>query len=139
MVGSNVIQMGLLCPLVTKQLAVVLSATNQVHVCSSKCGVLLGSNGGSAELWGISSTCLGQSPAHPCASIVSLINRLKMRSWQVQFHHIYRQANQVADWIANYALSIPTGSVILSHPPPGCYNLLWQDVANVYFNRHIRL
>ncbi|GAU26920.1 hypothetical protein TSUD_05900 [Trifolium subterraneum] len=38
----------------------------------------------------------GCPPSHPCASIVSLTNRLKMRSWQV-----YRQANQVADWIAN--------------------------------------
>ncbi|GAU20014.1 hypothetical protein TSUD_273490 [Trifolium subterraneum] len=46
----------------------------------------------------------GCPPSHPYVSIVSLINRLKMKDWQVQISHIYRQANQVADWIANYAL-----------------------------------
>ncbi|MCH84869.1 hypothetical protein A2U01_0005706, partial [Trifolium medium] len=51
----------------------------------------------------------GCPPSHPCATIVSLINRLKTKDWQVQISQIYRQTNQIADWIADYALSIPTG------------------------------
>jgi ribonuclease HI len=61
---------------------------------------------------------------HSCASIVNFINRLRMREWQVSITHIYMQANQIADWLASYALSLPTSIHSLSHPPPGSINLL---------------
>ncbi|CAJ2671139.1 unnamed protein product [Trifolium pratense] len=34
---------------------------------------------------------------HPCASIISSINCLKMQEWEISLQHTYRQANQVAN------------------------------------------
>ncbi|WJX29889.1 hypothetical protein P8452_18486 [Trifolium repens] len=81
----------------------------------------------------------GCLPNHPCASIVSRINRLKMPEMEIIFQHTYRQANQVANWFAGYSLSLPTGIHNFISPPPGCTNLLWQDCVGVYFNRRVRL
>jgi len=66
----------------------------------------------------------GCSSTHPCFSIVFLINRLMMKDWQVIVSHIYSQANQVADRLVDYALSIPTSTYYLDHPLPDCVNLL---------------
>jgi ribonuclease HI len=81
----------------------------------------------------------GCPPNHPCASIVSRINRLRMQEREIIFQHTYRQANQVANWFAGYSLSLPTGIHSFTSPPPGCTNLLWQDCVGVYFNRRVRL
>jgi hypothetical protein len=76
---------------------------------------------------------------HPCEAIITCINRLKMQDWEVSFQHTYRQVNQVANWIASYALTIPTGIHILHIPPPCCISLLWQDSAGVPFSRGVPL
>jgi coenzyme F420-reducing hydrogenase gamma subunit len=81
----------------------------------------------------------GCPPNHPCASIVSRINRLKMQEREVTFQHTYRQANQVANWFAGHSLLLPTGIHEFTSPPPGCFNLIWQDCVGVYFNRRVRL
>ncbi|PNX99881.1 ribonuclease H, partial [Trifolium pratense] len=81
----------------------------------------------------------GCPPTHPCYSIVALINCLKMRDWQVSINHIYRQANQVANWLAGYAINLPMGTHYLSNPPPGCINLLWQDIVGLHFRRSVTL
>jgi ribonuclease HI len=78
-------------------------------------------------------------PNHPYSSIITRIDRLKMQDWEVSFHRIYRQANQIANWLAKHALTIPTGTHILNNPLPGCFNLLWHDSVGVNFNRRIPL
>jgi ribonuclease HI len=81
----------------------------------------------------------GCPPNHPCASIVSRINRLKMQEREIIFQHTYRQANQVANWFAGHSLLLPTGMHEFTSPPPGCINLIWQDCVGIYFNRRVRL
>jgi len=50
---------------------------------------------------------------------------------------IYRHTNKIDDWLANHALSLSAGISSLIHPPAGCVNPLWRDVAGVYFNCRI--
>jgi ribonuclease HI len=76
---------------------------------------------------------------HPCATIVSFINRLKMQEWEVTFQHTYRLANQVANWFAGHALYLPTDMHVFNSPLPGCTSLLWQNCAGIYFNRRVQL
>ncbi|PNX98086.1 ribonuclease H [Trifolium pratense] len=91
----------------------------------------------SDSMLAVSLVVKGCPPTHPCYSIVALINCLKMRDWQVSVNHIYRQANQVAIWLAGFAIKLPTGIHYLSSPPPGCVPLLWQDVAGIHFSRRV--
>ncbi|PNY11412.1 ribonuclease H [Trifolium pratense] len=91
----------------------------------------------SDSMLAVSLVVKGCPPTHPCNSIVALINRLKMGDWQVSVNHIYSQANQVANWLAGFAIKLPTGIHYLSSPPPGCVNLLWQDVAGIHFSRRV--
>ncbi|MCH83633.1 putative ribonuclease H protein, partial [Trifolium medium] len=81
----------------------------------------------------------GCPPNHSCSSIVSRINRLKMQECEVSFHHIYRQANQIAIRLVRHTLTIPTSIHYLNNPLPGCIILLWQDIVGVLFNHRIPL
>ena len=45
----------------------------------------------------------GWGDLHPCRPILAAIQDMLKRSWQVQVIHRYREANQVADFLANMA------------------------------------
>lgn len=44
---------------------------------------------------------------------------------------VYREGNRVADWTANYALSLSVGSHRPLHPSSGVLGLLLDDISGV--------
>ena len=53
------------------------------------------------------------------------------RNWQVCLTHIYREANSVADFMANMAHSLPNGMHLFTSPPVGIYSIILQDMIGV--------
>ncbi|KAJ1415896.1 Small GTPase superfamily [Sesbania bispinosa] len=69
----------------------------------------------------------GFPPTHPCKALLSAILNLMEDHWQVIITHTYREANIVADWLANSTYNYPHGTHILEHPPRGILDLLRVD------------
>src|ERR1044072_4545311 len=67
------------------------------------------------------------SDRHPYAAIVFQIKAWKDKDWEVKFVHVYREANRVADCLANMARSLPLGVHVLRDPPASCRDLLFSD------------
>lgn len=53
----------------------------------------------------------------PLFHLVSRGHDLLRRDWSMQFRHIFREANRVADFLASFAFSFPLGRHILGEPP----------------------
>ena len=51
----------------------------------------------------------GIHDAHPLSFLVRLCYGFVSRDWLVKFSHVYREANRLADGLANYAFSLPFG------------------------------
>ncbi|KAH9788525.1 reverse transcriptase domain-containing protein [Citrus sinensis] len=64
-------------------------------------------------------------------ALVVAIWDLLDRNWQVCLTHIYREANSVADFMANMALSLPNGMHFFTSPPVGIYSVILQDMIGV--------
>ncbi|KAG5249134.1 non-LTR retroelement reverse transcriptase [Salix suchowensis] len=65
-----------------------------------------------------------------CTLIMKIRDMLD-KAWEVRTVHIYREANCVADWLANYGLSrdvIDRQFDVLTDPPSGLYTLLYYDL-----------
>ncbi|XVF29674.1 hypothetical protein REPUB_Repub15cG0142300 [Reevesia pubescens] len=63
--------------------------------------------------------------------LVAAIQELLCRDWYCQVVHIYREANQCADWLAAFDTNPPTGLLVLEDPPEGLYPLLLADSNGV--------
>ena len=64
-------------------------------------------------------------------NLIMKIRDLLGRDWEVKTLHVYREANCVADWLANFGLTrslLDRGSDIITDPPAGTYNLLYYDL-----------
>ncbi|CAN1136722.1 Putative ribonuclease H protein At1g65750 [Linum perenne] len=55
---------------------------------------------------------------HQHASLVTHFQRLKARDWETRLVHVYREANHLADYLANKGHSIPVGSTTLCSDDP---------------------
>ncbi|KAG7599188.1 Reverse transcriptase zinc-binding domain [Arabidopsis suecica] len=51
----------------------------------------------------------GISPSHPLSFLVRLCHGFISRDWIVRIAHVYREANRLADGLANYAFTLPLG------------------------------
>ncbi|XP_061357647.1 DExH-box ATP-dependent RNA helicase DExH6-like isoform X2 [Gastrolobium bilobum] len=71
----------------------------------------------------------------PCDSVIQSIHELMRENWTVRISHCYREGNQVADWLANYAHSTEPGVHVLDVPPPECIKYLTEDIAGLFRNR----
>lgn len=71
---------------------------------------------------------------HPYASLVNQIRAWLHREWEVTCVHVRREANQVADCLAEMTLELPFGLHLLELCPPRCSSLLLSDVAGVSFS-----
>lgn len=65
--------------------------------------------------------------------LVKSIKALLAQNWQVSVHHIYREANFAADFLATFALSLPLGLHSLLSPPPGVEFWLRSDSLGTAF------
>ncbi|CAN1182371.1 Putative ribonuclease H protein At1g65750 [Linum perenne] len=53
---------------------------------------------------------------HHHMSLVDQFHNLKNRDWEVTIHHIYREANNAADCLANFGHTVFFGSHVFSTP-----------------------
>ncbi|TKY59858.1 ABC transporter C family member 3 [Spatholobus suberectus] len=70
----------------------------------------------------------GSNVSHPLWSMVETIRRLKNYTWNISFSHIYREANMVANGLANLAQRMDRGLHILYTPSPAVSLLSLRDV-----------
>lgn len=64
-------------------------------------------------------------------SVIMKAKNLLTREWDVHTDHVYREANSVADWLANYSLTrnpSDNNSYILDDPPAGVFFTLYHDL-----------
>ena len=52
---------------------------------------------------------IGIGDTHPLSFLVRLCHGFLTRDWLVRFVHVYREANRLADGLANLAFSLPFG------------------------------
>lgn len=53
---------------------------------------------------------------HPLSSLVLQYNGFLRWNWSIQIHHVFREANFVADSLATFAFSFPIGFHVLFDP-----------------------
>lgn len=76
---------------------------------------------------------------HPLSFLVHLCHGFISRDWIVRVTHVYREANRLADGLANYAFSLPLGFHSLSTCPRVVDSLVFEDVVGLAHSRLIRL
>ncbi|KAL9414398.1 hypothetical protein AB3S75_042799 [Citrus x aurantiifolia] len=64
-------------------------------------------------------------------ALVVAVRDLLNRNWQVSLNHIFREANSVADFMANMTHSLPYGLHLFTSPPVGIYSVILQDMFGV--------
>lgn len=77
----------------------------------------------------------GCDALHPFGWLVDHIREWKDRNWEFQCVHVCREANCVADELANMAHDLDFGLHVLDSPLPQVSNLLLFYVTGVTFPR----
>ena len=77
--------------------------------------------------------------SHPLSFLVRLCHDFISRDWVVRISHVYREANRLADGLANYAFTLPLGLHIFDHAPSFVESIVEDDVRGTAFPRHIRM
>ncbi|CAA7038516.1 unnamed protein product [Microthlaspi erraticum] len=70
----------------------------------------------------------GISDVHPLSFLARLCYGFFTRDWLVRIMHTYREANRVADGLANHAFSLSSGFHLFTSPPAHISVLLLEDV-----------
>ncbi|KAG7594034.1 Reverse transcriptase domain [Arabidopsis thaliana x Arabidopsis arenosa] len=81
----------------------------------------------------------GISDAHPLSFLVRLCHGFIARDWIVRISHVYREANGLADDLANHAFSLPLGFHLFESRPEFVAGRLLEDVSGVAYPRQVRL
>lgn len=81
----------------------------------------------------------GIGDTHPLSFLVRLCDGFLSRDWIVRISHVYREANYLADGLANYAFSLPLGFHSLIACPSVVDSLLRDDVIGSTRPKRIRL
>ncbi|CAN0872549.1 Putative ribonuclease H protein At1g65750 [Linum grandiflorum] len=68
---------------------------------------------------------------HQHAALVLQFKELRSRQWEVQISHIYREANNAADYLANLGHSFSYGMHIFDLPDRGLSQWLHYDLIGV--------
>lgn len=79
----------------------------------------------------------GCGDAHPYRRYIRVVDSWRSQQWEVQFAHVYREANCVADWLAHFGHSLCIGLHIFQHPPKGCSLLPLKDQMGVGLQRRV--
>lgn len=93
---------------------------SQIHVESDSITVVNFINGG----------CLA---THSCRPLVNEIIKLFPSAGGIQVSHVFREANQVADWLANYGLSLNMTCKIFEFVPDFLWNSILGDVCKTVY------
>ncbi|CAA7037248.1 unnamed protein product [Microthlaspi erraticum] len=79
----------------------------------------------------------GIGEAHPLSFLVRLCHGFITKDWTVRFTHVYREANRLADGLANYAFSLPFGFHDLPLAPASLESILQDDVLGYELPRDV--
>jgi len=71
---------------------------------------------------------------HPLSFLVRLCQDFLSKDWTVRISHVYREANSLADGLANHAFSLPLGFHFFDVVPISVVSLFSEDN-----NGHVRL
>ncbi|CAI0433724.1 unnamed protein product, partial [Linum tenue] len=77
------------------------------------------------------------TPHHSHYTSVTEIRRWLRRDWQVQIHHVFREANVVADHLANSGHALPVGLHRVIAPDSTLAYWLYHDCIGVQTPRSI--
>lgn len=69
----------------------------------------------------------GIHDSHPLSFLVRLCYSFISRDWLVKFSHVYREANHLADGLANYAFSLSLGLHCFESAPEHVAHILLED------------
>ncbi|KAG7555110.1 Reverse transcriptase domain [Arabidopsis suecica] len=81
----------------------------------------------------------GISENHPLSFLVRLCYGFLSRDWIVRVSHVYREANRLADGLANYAFTLSLGFHFLDGSPPIVSSLLFDDMNGSAYPRNVRV
>ncbi|KAG7542942.1 Ribonuclease H-like superfamily [Arabidopsis thaliana x Arabidopsis arenosa] len=81
----------------------------------------------------------GINDTHPLSFLVRLCYGFITKDWIVRISHVYREANRLADGLANYAFSLPLGFHLLEAPPECVSSILFEDSIGLSHPRNVRL
>ncbi|KAL9830901.1 putative transcription factor interactor and regulator CCHC(Zn) family [Arabidopsis thaliana] len=81
----------------------------------------------------------GISDSHPLSFLVRLCYGFLSKDWIVQVSHVYREANRLADGLANYAFTLPLGFHLFDSAPDCVTPILLEDANGVSRIRNVRL
>lgn len=59
----------------------------------------------------------GCNTVNACYPLIRSTKGLMDRNWRVALHHVYRESNNAADFVASHALKLPLGVHIFAFPP----------------------
>ena len=79
----------------------------------------------------------GIEETHPLSFLVRLCHGYLSKDWIVRIDHVYREANRLADGLANYAFTLPLGIHSFDYIPPDVISILEDDVLGVSRPRHV--
>ncbi|CAN1140453.1 Putative ribonuclease H protein At1g65750 [Linum perenne] len=79
------------------------------------------------------------APRHSHAALVAEFQALRNRKWEVVISHVYREANQCADYLANLGHSYCIGLHLFSSPNASLAHWLRYDLVGVALPRVISL
>ncbi|CAN1808121.1 Putative ribonuclease H protein At1g65750, partial [Linum perenne] len=86
----------------------------------------------------VSLLCSTEGREHRHSSLVDQFSELRSRDWEVTIHHIYREANCAADYLANLGHSVDLGTHVCQFPDNTLLYWLRYDLIGVstprYFN-----
>lgn len=81
----------------------------------------------------------GIGDTHPLSFLVRLCHDFLTRDWLVRFVYVYREANRLADGLANLAFSLSFGFHSFVVAPMEVAVLVHEDVAGPLRSRRTRL
>ncbi|KAG7594142.1 Reverse transcriptase zinc-binding domain [Arabidopsis thaliana x Arabidopsis arenosa] len=81
----------------------------------------------------------GIEETHPLAFLVRMCHGFISRDWIVRVTFVYREANRLADGLANYAFTLPLGFHLCNVCPDVVLPVLLDDTNGTAFPRNVRL
>ncbi|KAG7568097.1 Ribonuclease H domain [Arabidopsis thaliana x Arabidopsis arenosa] len=81
----------------------------------------------------------GIDDSHPLSFLVRLCHGFIAKDWTVRVSHVYREANRLADGLANYAFTLPLGFHALSVVPIDFASIVREDALGFTQPRQILL
>ncbi|CAA7042576.1 unnamed protein product [Microthlaspi erraticum] len=81
----------------------------------------------------------GIEEVHSLSFLVRLCHGFLSRDWIVRVSHVYREANRLADGLANYAFSLPSGFHSFTSVPDDVHPLFLEDSVGTGISRQVHL